>query len=180
MSKRRFPIFFIFLAVNCFFVTISYAKGSLEYTVSMPHPQTHYFEVEIRLRNYGGDFADFKLPVWTPGSYLVREYAKNVEGFAAFNGADDSQIPFSKLNKSTWRVNHKGVENLVIRYSVYSFDGTVRMSYLDEDHAFIMANSLLMYTDDLKESSSILRLNIPDYWEKVSATLIEIERQSHA
>ncbi|NJN28008.1 MAG: hypothetical protein HC819_19570 [Cyclobacteriaceae bacterium] len=52
----------------------------------MPQPQTHYFEVEIRLDDFHGEFVDFKMPVWTPGSYLVREYAKNVEGFTATSG----------------------------------------------------------------------------------------------
>jgi predicted metalloprotease with PDZ domain len=180
MSKRLLPVFSFVFMVNFNVLSMSYDKGSLEYIISMPRPQTHYFEVEVRLKNYGGDFVEFKLPVWTPGSYLVREYAKNVEGFTAANRADRSPVPFTKTSKSTWRVEHRGIADLVVKYSVYSFEETVRMSFLDEDHAFIMSNTLLMYIDDLKETSSILRLNVPEQWKEVSTTLTEIKGQTYA
>ena len=59
----------------------------------MPEPQTHYFEVEMQLKNVAAatnakknGYLDIKMPVWTPGSYLIREYAKNVEAFTASAG----------------------------------------------------------------------------------------------
>src|SRR5438128_776774 len=66
------------------------ASPSIAYILSMPEPQTHYFEVEMRISGATADakgnqngYIDVKMPVWTPGSYLIREYAKNVEGFRA-------------------------------------------------------------------------------------------------
>ena len=71
---------------------------TVTYVLSMPEPQTHYFEVEMQVKNSAaltnarknrdrpagaGSYVDIKMPVWTPGSYLIREYAKNVEGFTA-------------------------------------------------------------------------------------------------
>jgi predicted metalloprotease with PDZ domain len=170
MIEKTLLIIFIFVTMN---IKTS-ANTSVEYYVSMPQPHTHYFEVEIILRHFPGDFVEFKLPVWTPGSYLVREFAKNVEGFQAINGKDSRPLPFSKTNKNTWKVEHQSVESVVIRYSVYAFEGSVRMSYLDAEHGFIMANTLLMYVDALKHNSCMLKLNIPDQWKHVSTSLVEI------
>ena len=49
---------------------------STHYWVSMPKPENHLFEVTLHIDNYPGLVVDLKMPVWTPGSYLVREYAK--------------------------------------------------------------------------------------------------------
>ncbi len=156
------------------------AKGSLEYSVSMPNPGTHYFEVKIQLKNFDKDHVDFSMPVWTPGSYLIREYAKNIEGFKAMDGVNKKDIKSYKINKNTWRVEHNKEALVVIRYLVYAFEGSVRMSYLDENHGFIMANTLLMYVEDLRSSSSVLRLNFPDKWKNVSTSLSRIEGNSNS
>ncbi len=58
---------------------------TIHYLVSMPQPENHLFEVTLHLENYLSPILDLKLPVWTPGSYLVREYAKNLQDFAAFD-----------------------------------------------------------------------------------------------
>ena len=52
----------------------------------MPEPHTHYFEVKMNVSNYEKDYFDIQMPVWAPGSYLVREFAKSVEDVnASFN-----------------------------------------------------------------------------------------------
>src|SRR5689334_19159689 len=57
----------------------------ISYTVSMPKPYTHLLEVEARLRyaSAAPNAVNMVMPVWTPGSYLVREYERNVQDFAA-------------------------------------------------------------------------------------------------
>ena len=145
--------------------------AALEYRVSILEPHTHYFEVEITMKRPQGNYIDFKMPVWTPGSYLIREYAGNVEGFRAYTLEDNSFLEISKLNKNTWRVNLMSNADLAITYRVYAFAGSVRMSYLDEGHAFIMANTLLMYVDEFRSSPSILKLEYPDRWTSLSTSL---------
>ena len=156
------------------------AKGSIEYRISMPMPQSHYFEVEIRLNNFHEDYVDFKLPVWTPGSYLIREYAKNVEGFSASVGNEGNPVSFQKINKNTWRIAHKKANYVNVTYRVYAFEESVRMSYLDENHAFIMSNTLLMYIEALRNTSTVLKLDIPEQWKKVSTTLSRLEGKEYA
>lgn len=171
---------YFFLVCVIFINTLrvfGFQKGSIEYRLSMPHPHTHYFEVEITLRNYSNDFVDFKIPVWTPGSYLIREYAKNVENFSVTN-ADKSGVKFHKMNKNTWRIEHKKEAELLIKYRVYAFEGSVRMSYLDDEHAFIMANTTLMFVEDLRDEKSFLKIDRPDHWKKITTSLIKFEGKS--
>ncbi len=179
MRKATFIIIFSLFVISNLLHAEKSTTGSLEYKVSMPRPYTHYFDIEIRLKNYKGDKVEFKMPVWTPGSYLIREYPKNVERFEAFDISNENQLSFQKIAKDSWMVELNGAKDLSIKYSVYANEGSVRMSYLDESHAFIMANTLLMYVDDLRNQSSILKFDIPDTWSKVSTSLSPIEGQKH-
>ena len=55
----------------------------LHYQVSMPQPETHLFEVTLQVKGWQAEVLDLKMPVWTPGSYLVREYARHLQDFRA-------------------------------------------------------------------------------------------------
>ena len=70
----------------------------------MPEPNTHYFEVKIKLdladKSEFKDYVDFKMATWTPGSYLIREYAKNVEGFEV--NYSKGMLKYQKISKNTW------------------------------------------------------------------------------
>src|SRR5450631_390028 len=69
--------------------------------------------------------------VWTPGSYLVREYSRHVEGFAC----DTHRL--EKVRKNAWRVTHGGVREVSVHYSVYCGELTVRTNHVDASHAFL-------------------------------------------
>src|SRR5690349_9184724 len=81
------------------FSLVAAAAPTLRYTLSMPAPQTHYFEVEMTLGSFSKAYTDLKMPVWAPGSYLVREFAKNVEGFQATSGSE--KLRTEKVSKNT-------------------------------------------------------------------------------
>src|SRR5260221_6856223 len=102
---------------------------SLRYTVSMPDPRTHYFEVAVETSGFARAHIDFKMPAWTPGSYKIRDYARNVEEFQAEGRG------FRKIDKQTWRVEARGVD-VKVAYRVYAFELNVRGLHLDEHHAY--------------------------------------------
>ncbi|HNI43716.1 MAG TPA: hypothetical protein PK230_03410, partial [Chitinophagales bacterium] len=66
--------------------SLSNADSGIIYTVSMNEPHTHYFEVSIQVPVLDNtEYTEFKLPVWTPGSYLVREFSRKIESVNANN-----------------------------------------------------------------------------------------------
>jgi predicted metalloprotease with PDZ domain len=157
------------------------ASPTVTYVLSMPEPQTHYFEVEMQLRNVAtvtnskkNGYIDIKMPVWTPGSYLIREYAKNVEGFTASAGG--KAVVSDKVSKNTWRV-YTGDDNLTIRYRVYANDLTVRTCFVDAEHGYVTPAGMFMYHDALKDIP--LRLVVQPYktWKKVATGLPPVAGQ---
>ncbi|WP_210515219.1 M61 family metallopeptidase [Hymenobacter terricola] len=142
---------------------------TLRYTLAMPAPQSHYFEVKTDLGGFLADYTDVKMPVWAPGSYLVREYAKNVEGFEARSGSQ--RLAVEKINKNTWRVRHPKQANFQISYRVYAFELSVRTSFIDGDHGYLNGSSVFMYPADNKMLGSTVVVQPAAGWAQVSTPL---------
>lgn len=171
------------LLIMCFVGSVLFGKpkmrGSVSYEVNIEQPDTHYFDVTIHIDNLSTDHVLLKMPVWTPGSYLVREYARNVERFTAGNGKKNTKLASQKIDKNTWQISTRNVKSVVVQYQVFAFDEHIRMSYLDGNHAFIMANTLLMYVDGLQQSSSTLTLHVPKAWTSISTALSPLKEDPH-
>ena len=136
------------------------------FTVSMPKPYTHLFEVEVQIRRgASAPAADtLVLPVWTPGSYLIREYARHIQDFAATDAAGHS-LRWEKMNKDSWRVFTGGAREWRATYRVYANELSVRTSELNSDHAFWNNATLLMYLDGYIKSPATLKVNPQPGWE---------------
>jgi predicted metalloprotease with PDZ domain len=114
----------------------------IHYLVAMPQPESHLFEVTLQLINHSSTILDLKMPVWTPGSYLVREYAKNLQYFAA--SAGDKPLPWRKISKNHWQVNTNGVSELTVRYRIFANELSVRTNHLDATHAYFNGAALFL------------------------------------
>src|SRR2546422_3997510 len=75
----------------------------LSYTLAFPQPHTHLYEVNLTIGNVATPQLDLSLPIWTPGSYLAREYARHVQDFKADDGSE-RPLPWRKVDKATWRI----------------------------------------------------------------------------
>lgn len=149
--------------------------AKIEYELSMPSPQTHYFHVKMKLNNVNEIKKDgkiqVKMAVWTPGSYLVREYAKNVEGFQA--NAESKKLDSKKISKNTWEISVANEKEITVEYDVYAYELTVRTSFLDDSHGYINGASVFMYVNDWKNKPASLKIIPFSKWEKVSTALKE-------
>ncbi|HEX8117296.1 MAG TPA: PDZ domain-containing protein [Pyrinomonadaceae bacterium] len=143
----------------------------IAYTVSMPRPHTHLFNVEVDLSFRGAPPAslDLIMPVWTPGSYLVREFERHVQEFEA-RDAGGRALVWTKTNKNTWRVETSGARAVRVRYSVYANELSVRTSDLNDRHGFWNNANLLMYPDGLLGAPSNVKVEPFGNW-KVAAAL---------
>src|SRR6266550_8924981 len=139
----------------------------MRYRVSMPEPHSHLFWVELAV-DRPGEAITLVLPVWTPGSYLVREFSRHLEAFAAQDGAGKS-IAWTRLDKNRFRVDTRGAEQVVIRYRVYSNDLTVRTSHLDGTHAFVNGANLFFYVEGREKQAHQVSLEVPPGWRVATA-----------
>ncbi|MCF7808178.1 MAG: PDZ domain-containing protein [Candidatus Marinimicrobia bacterium] len=142
---------------------------SIHYKLSMPEPHTHLFEVEMRLDGARGKEV-VALPVWTPGSYLIREYAQHVQDVTAI-AADGSIIDIEKLDKNHWQVMGKWGQDIIVKYRVYAFEHSVRTSYLDSDHALVIPASVFMYWEKNQNREHKLHVDLPESWSSITTAL---------
>ena len=151
--------------------TVAPAAPKLAYLLSMDEPHTHYFAVEMRLTDLDRrDYLDVKMATWTPGSYLIREYAKNVEAFVATDGKG-APLRSEKVSKNTWRVYLRNAPELRVTYRLYANELTVRTSYVDASHGYVNGASMFMYPDQMQQLPSTLTIRPFAGWTAVSTAL---------
>lgn len=150
----------------------------IAYTVSMSKPATHLLEVEMRLKwQQMPDQAELKMPVWTPGSYLVREYARHVQDFSV-KDATGKALGWRKINKNTWQVDSKGAGEIIATYRVYSNELTVRTNELNDEHAFWNNGALLMFPKGQLKTASTVKVVPANGW-KVATGLPKVAGQDN-
>lgn len=150
----------------------------ISYTVSMSKPWTHLLEVEMRVQwSQMPDKTEIKMPVWTPGSYLIREYARHVQSFSVKNTAG-ADLGWRKVNKNTWAVDSKGTGQFVVKYKVYSNELTVRTNELNDEHAFWNNTATLMYVKDQLKTPSTVTVNPYGNW-KIATGLPKVAGQTN-
>lgn len=154
------------------------APPEINYTVSMSKPWTHLLEVEMRVKpSAKADTVEILMPVWTPGSYLIREYARHVQDFAAKDPSGNA-LAWEKTNKNTWRITTKGAPEFVVTYRVYANELTVRTSELNDEHAFFNNAATLMFPKDNLNAPSTLRVVPYGNW-KIATGLPKVEGQTN-
>ncbi|HLG43272.1 MAG TPA: hypothetical protein VI643_07895, partial [Planctomycetota bacterium] len=129
----------------------------IAYTLSFPRPSNHLVDVEIEIREAHAPFIDLVMPAWIPGSYRIRDFARNVQDFRAGR--------FRKIDKSTWRVETGGRATVRARYRVYAFELSVRTSHVDGDHAHLNPAGLCMYVSGRMDEPCELRIAPPPGWK---------------
>ena len=151
------------------------AQVKIAFEVSFKEPQAHYAEVQMNISGLAKDYVDVKMPVWTPGSYLVREFEKSVEEFKATAGGKQARV--EKVRKNTWRIFSAKAAEIKINYRVYAFEISVRTPFIDESHAFLSSTGIFMHPDGMIKSPSTVKIVPFNTWSKVSTGLEPVAGQ---
>lgn len=135
----------------------------------MTKPHNHLFEVKMTVTEFEAvEKPVLKMAVWTPGSYLIREYSRNVQDFQAM--CNGKKVNFRKTKKNTWEIDTKGEKSFTITYNIYAFDLTVRTAYLDGEHGFLNGACIFMYLEGKEEIPATINI-IPYKKWKISTPL---------
>lgn len=147
------------------------AAGAVQilYTVTFPEAQAHYADIEMKISGLNQNTLNLKMPVWTPGSYLVREFAKNIESLSV--AANGKEIKAPKINKNTWHINTAGISALTVKYRVYCFEISVRTSFVDASHGFLSTTGIFIYPDKMLNTPSTIKIIPYKGWTTVSTSL---------
>jgi len=158
-------IFLLFL-----YIPLSSFGMSISYELRMPKPQNHYFEVQMNIADNDDKQIEVKMPVWTPGSYLVREFSKNINLVKAFT-KDGKVLKVSKKSKNAWLIDAGNENNIQVKYEVYSFEVSVRTPFLDLSHGFVSGSGVFMYTEKTKNQAGLVTVFPHESFKRISTSL---------
>ena len=115
--------------------------AGIHYRVEVADLHAHLFRVTLTIAKPAAA-QRLSLPVWIPGSYLVREFSKNLQSLRAVQGGHP--LPLVQLDKCNWEVTGDPAAPLLVRYEVYAFDNSVRSAWLDTSRGFFNGTSLFL------------------------------------
>ncbi|RYE11732.1 MAG: peptidase M61, partial [Sphingobacteriaceae bacterium] len=145
------------------------SQPNIYFEVSFTEPQAHYIDVRMEVSGLNQPELELIMPVWTPGSYLIREFSKNLESFKVISAG--KPVPHQKLRKNSWLIFTQNLENIAVFYRIYAFEVSVRTCFADLSHAFLSPTGLFLYPEGRLDLPLTVRINLPDYWKKISTGL---------
>ncbi len=131
---------------------------TLKYSITPENIHAHLFNIELTIDIPNPLGQVFSLPNWIPGSYLIRDFSKNIISINANSCGEDVLI--KKLDKNHW-ITHPCEDELTLRYTVYAFDLSVRSAYLSSERAFFNGSSVFLKPLGFDNDSCELVVNYP-------------------
>lgn len=153
----------------------------LAYKLLIESPSTHQVRVIITGKKESSEKSlDFFMPRWSPGSYLMREYARHISGMKAETetgerlNVEQTDISTFKLDWKNSDLKNKESDSFTITYNVFCHELTVRTSHVDDSHAFLHLPTLLLGVLGKNISNPTIELAFPPAWSKVTTGLKDI------
>jgi predicted metalloprotease with PDZ domain len=117
------------------------STASVHYAVDASDVRAHLYRITLTIARPAKN-QQLSLPVWIPGSYMVREFSKHLQKLRGVQGG--KAVALTQLDKCTWQVANASAQPLVLHYEVYAYDPSVRTAWLDTQRGFFNATSLCL------------------------------------
>ncbi|RZI44985.1 M61 family peptidase [Herbaspirillum sp. HC18] len=134
-------------------------KNTVHYTIVPKDPAAHLFEVTLAVEAPSPDGQIFSLPAWIPGSYMIREFARNIVRIHAESGG--KAVSLKKLDKHTWQAAPCG-KRITLQYEVYAWDLSVRAAHLDRTHGFFNGTSVFLSVQGQERLQHVVDIRPPE------------------
>ena len=146
------------------------SQSAIVYTISMENPNNHYFHISMVYSGIKDEETELKMPVWTPGYYMIMDYPKNVLNFRV-TYASGKDLPWKKTEKNKWKINTAGIRTINVSYDVYAFRVSVADSFLDDGRGFISPTGIYMYPAGHKDHPVTVSIKPYEKFREVSTGL---------
>ena len=125
-------------------------KPELRYRISIESPERHIVGVTCTIVGAVAESSIvLRMAAWSPGSYLIRDYARYVRDVRASTA--EGPLTIGKIDKQSWRVDNVPGGEFTIHYTVYGYDLTVRTNHIDDTHAFLHGPATFLYVEELRD-----------------------------
>jgi len=132
---------------------------SVSYVLKPSHPEAHQFEVTLSATDLDPAGQLFTLPNWIPGSYMIRDFSKNIVSLEAQSKGEFVEL--EKIDKSSWMAP-AGLTEITLHYVVYAWDLSVRAAHLDNEHGFFNGTSVFMAVAGQENQPVAVELQAPE------------------
>ncbi|HEX7643954.1 MAG TPA: M61 family metallopeptidase [Burkholderiaceae bacterium] len=152
-------------------------KHSISYAIAPKDLAGHLFEVSLTVAAPAAEGQVFSLPAWIPGSYMIREFSRNIVQIRA--SSNGKKVALKKLDKHTWQAApcHGA---LTLQYEVYAWDLSVRAAHLDQTHGFFNGTSMFLQAHGHEHVPHVVDIQPPSglKW-RVATTLPELKAKRY-
>jgi predicted metalloprotease with PDZ domain len=170
MAKR---LLFVLACLSTFVTTAgAQALDPIRYTLRFPAPHTHYVEIEAAIPTGGRPEVEVYMATWTPGSYLIREYARHVEAVSATAGGRPAAVV--KSTKSRWRIQTGGAATVTLRYQLYGREMSVRTNWIEADFAMLNGAPTFITLVERAARPHEVRVELPARWKSVQTAMLPV------
>lgn len=143
----------------------------IKYEVFCDSPNQYYihFKAKFPVKN---SVTNLKISAWRPGRYELGNFAKNVRCFKIYN-SEGELIQFQKTDKNSWKIQSENTNEVIVEYEYFAAELNAGSTFLDNTQLYVNPVNCFLYSDDLKQESYQLKLNIPDEWRIACSMPIE-------
>lgn len=130
----------------------------LHYRVVPESPHGHLFGVTVSLDKVNGELI-WRLPAWVPGSYMIRDFARNIVAISAT--VDDQPLALTKRDKHSWHTA-AAQGRVCLTLQIHAHDPSVRAAFLDSQYGFFDGTSLFLLPDGHDDAPCKVDIVKPD------------------
>ncbi|HKX56079.1 MAG TPA: hypothetical protein VJN01_08260, partial [Xanthomonadales bacterium] len=153
-----------------FVSTALYAEQQvIEHQISFENRKNQYVDVKLTIPVHSST-VDLAMPNWTPGSYLIRDYAAHVESLQA-RGHSGKVLPVSKIEKNRWRIEAAGEQQIEVTYALWAGELAVNAAWIEADFAMLNGAAVFLYNENTRHLPQLLQIELPETWHNVHVAL---------
>ncbi|MDB4671692.1 PDZ domain-containing protein [Pirellulaceae bacterium] len=153
--------------------------AQVKFELDFDQAANHYVTIQATFQTEGKNEIEVFMPVWTPGSYLVREYSRNIETIVAKDQSGHSRI-LRKTKKNRWTVDCQDSTSVTVSYKLYCREMSVRTNWIEEDFGILNGAPTFLTEINSMDVPHIVKVNLPKKWKSVATALPQHNGQPYS
>lgn len=135
-------------------------SSGIDYTLNVDSISQHVFLVTMSVPALNQSIVEVTLPSWIPGSYMIRDFARNIISIEGYNSSNQS-VDVVPADKQTWQVHANG-DAFTLTYRIYAYDLSVRSAYINDEYAFCNGTSVFLKATGAESLPCSVAINVPE------------------
>lgn len=155
------------------------ASSTVHYDIHVKSIHQRLFAISLSVPAHDSNTINVRLPAWIPGSYMIRDFAKNIVSLSV-RDSNSEAVTVTQVDKQSWQIDSHG-RALEIHYTVYANDLSVRSAYIDESFCFFNGTSVFLAVDGMELTPVTVNVRLPStqpHW-LVKTSMSEIAGTQH-